>query len=75
MMKSIVALVALILLVQANSDGLTVNPVCSLCHEIVGLYQHSIPRKPTEIALDLIGTAYCTKKKLQHHNVCKGAVH
>lgn len=74
-MKSIVALVALLLLVHAESDITAANPICGLCHDIVNAYQHSIPRKPTELLLDAIGTAYCTKKKLQHHNVCKGAVH
>lgn len=74
LMKSIVAFVTLLLLVHAESDITAVNPICALCHEIVGAYQHSIPRKPTELALDAIGTAYCTKKKLQQHNVCKGAV-
>jgi nitrate/nitrite-specific signal transduction histidine kinase len=32
MMKQIVALVSLLLLVQAEGDASAVNPVCSLCH-------------------------------------------
>jgi len=51
-----------------------VNPVCIICHDIVRTYQHTVPRRPTEEVLDIIGTTYCTKKHLENHNVCKGAV-
>lgn len=73
-MKYIVALVTLLLVVAAEGEPTAVNPICALCHDIVGEYQRSIPRKPTELALQAIATAYCTRKKLQNHNVCKGAV-
>lgn len=66
-------LVAL-LLVMVSSEITAVNPICTLCHEVVQEYQRSIPRKPTELTLEAIATAYCTKKKLQNHNVCKGAI-
>jgi hypothetical protein len=74
-MKQAVILVILLLLALAHGEVSAVNPVCALCHSVVSEYQRSVPRKPTELALDAIGTAYCTQKKLQHHNVCKGAVH
>lgn len=79
-MKQIVALLGLLVvlaLVKAEvieEEIEAVNPVCELCHTLVNAFQHSAPRKPTELVLDVIGTTYCTKKKLQHHNVCKGAV-
>ena len=50
------------------------NVPCVMCHDILFEYQRSIPMRPSEQILDLIGTKYCTKKHLQNHNVCKGAV-
>lgn len=62
-------------LISASAQLDAINPVCTVCHNIVKEYQRSIPRRPTEITLNLIATTYCTQKKLQNHNVCKGAVH
>lgn len=74
MNQKCLAFVFVLLFFVANGEITAVNPVCSVCHAIVKEYQRSIPRKPTELILDIIATTYCTKKKLQNHNVCKGAV-
>lgn len=67
-------LILAVVLAFAVSDLTVVNPVCIVCHDMVRLLQHSVPRRPAEQVLDIIGTTYCTKKHLQNHNVCKGAV-
>jgi hypothetical protein len=72
-MKYTLLFVVLLIVVKGSLD--TINPACTVCHAIVQEYQRSIPRRPTEEVLNVIATTYCTKKNLQSHHVCKGAVH
>ena len=51
-----IAAVTLMLFLVVRGEITAVNPICAFCHEVVGEYQRVIPRKPTELALDAIGT-------------------
>ena len=39
----------------------SLNPVCDLCHRLVGVIRKTTPEKPTEFVLDQIAVAYCVK--------------
>lgn len=54
--------------------NLEVPSPCGLCHVVVTVLQHSLPKEPIDGILDRIGTIYCTQTHMQNHNVCKGAV-
>jgi hypothetical protein len=57
--------ISLLLLLFLLPSIQTLNPICSLCHEIFKAIQHSIPLTPPVFLADAIGTTFCAKKHLQ----------
>lgn len=51
----------------------TKSPICIMCHQVFDVLR-KIPHRNVLKALYAIGTQYCTLKKLQDREVCKGAV-